>query len=940
MRSRRRLHAVAIAVGIAAVFGGAAGQTKQPAGPVPAPVPQSGQGNPAPAPTPAAPSATAPAPTAAAPSPGAPAAPSPGAAAPGAPADPAQAAAADPAQPAQPQQPVGDVPDFQPSPPRFAVAPFENHADVRALDWLIAAAPFEISEKTEDVLGLEPTGGPLHVGKDRVASEPSAVAAFGAARAAPWVITGWVDRPRWQLRIAITLWKVSGGTAAIAAEAQRTGDMKAYHQLLGDALADAWARGGASAGVGIDVERRQRLARPLAADVYAVTLFGRGLGHFTGAIGGAPSWKAAEHDLERAVFIDPKCYQAQRVLGEFYLAQAADPKAAEAPRLASRAAGKLAYANDLAPDDIASLRGAAAAAARASKHEVARDLARRLVVRKPWDLDARYALGAALWHTGDAAGAQRQLEQVTARKPDHLPARRVLVLIHAARGDTSRLLGELEAIAARAPGDLEVKADLATAYGSVERWDRAAETLAQIAAVRAPDLALLVRIGDAKRRAGDLAGALQVYNRAARLAPDSSYAGFAAAQALFDAGRLAEAWNAYTNLQKFKDDLAAAQQALAAVALRQGHHDQGAWYARHAVREGPRSLVGWRTLATAELARKDPQQALIVLDRALWAWPTDAELLYLAGVGYAAIGERAAARESIRKALAAAPDHAAARAAQGALDAGGTVALRLAPELARPWGDARDLERALARYAAVAEDMAAARATYQDQLLSMLGVLGKGPYAPTKLAAPPRTCPVARIAPKWDAARRELRRYERLGSDLELAYRFVARHHELGATAALLPGARAKAAALGRSFRTALADVGELRAEWERSLVPELRILGCYDALLTAAVADPGRYRVIVEDKPVEPPVQQPPRARARATFYVDNTRCADPVDVLVDGAPIGQVAPGRRSALVADGGERTLCLIMPGAAQCGDRGTVRQVYLHDGWTATMHCPP
>ena len=56
------------------------------------------------------------------------------------------------------------------------------------------------------------------------------------------------------------------------------------------------------------------------------------------------------------------------------------------------------------------------------------------------------------------------------------------------------------------------------------------------------------------------------------------------------------------------------------------------------------------------------------------------------------------------------------------------------------------------------------------------------------------------------------------------------------------------------------------------------------------------------------------------------------------DGSLAGQVAPGRRSALVADGGERTLCLLGLGAAQCGDRGTVRQVYLHDGWSVTMHC--
>ena len=44
-----------------------------------------------------------------------------------------------------------DIPDVQPAPPRFAVAPFENQANVRAFDWLIVGAPFEIAEKTEGV---------------------------------------------------------------------------------------------------------------------------------------------------------------------------------------------------------------------------------------------------------------------------------------------------------------------------------------------------------------------------------------------------------------------------------------------------------------------------------------------------------------------------------------------------------------------------------------------------------------------------------------------------------------------------------------------------------------------------------------------------------------------------------------------------------------------
>lgn len=856
------------------------------------------------------------------------------------------AASATHAQPAPVAAPIpagsspvesSDIPPYKPSPARFAVAPFENDAGVKAFDWMVAGVPFEIAEKVEDVLGLEPTGGPLGVGGERVAAEVEPVSAFARERDATWVITGWVERPSWKLRIGVTLWKLEkGADAVVVAEEQKLGEVAAFHQVLGEVLAEVWT----NAGVTVDIARRDRLMRPLASDLYAVTLMGRGLGHLTGALG-AVNLKLAQHDLERAVFIDPKCYEAQRLIGELYgVLAVADPKAGGDPKLASRAAGKFAYANDLAPEDIASLRAAAAAAAGAGKHEVARELWRKVVTRKPWDLDARYQLGSAMWNTGAGAAAEAQLLQVTAQRPDHLAARRVLVLIHSARSDTVKLVGELEAIAQRAPTDLDVKADLATAYGALGKWDKAARALEQIASVRTNDMPLAVRIGDAKRRLGDLDGALAWYGRAAKLAPDSSLPGFASAQALFDAGKLDAAIRTYTMLQKFRVDMPAAEQALAAIALIQNRPDDAAWYMRRAVRGAPRQILHWRTLVAAELARKDTANAFKVLERALLAWPRDGQLLYLAGVAYAMAGDRAAARDRMRKALDASPGHAGARAALGALDAGGSVALAYTPEVVRPWGDAEALETALDRYALAATSMASVRVSYQSRFLLLLAALGKGPYAPVK-GPVVRTCPVARVAPLWDAAQRELRRYERLGVDLEGAYRFIARHDELGVTAGLLPAARARVSALKTAFKTTLADVAELRAEWTRGALPELRVAGCSDKLLAAAIADPERYRVLVdEDRPDGIPATLPPRPRPRATFYVDNVQCADPVDVWIDGAHLGQVAPGRRSALVADGGERTLCLIVPGGAQCGDRGTLRQVYLHDGWTATMHCNP
>ncbi len=838
-----------------------------------------------------------------------------------------------------------EVPDYAVSPDSFAVVPFENRSGVRAFDWLIVGAPFEIASKTESVFDLESIGGPLFVGSTKVPAEPTQLAAFATSHGVSWIVTGWVERPNWELRISLALWKVVKGKATLAHEAQRTGPVPTYHKLLGETLGEVWAKGGKKP---VTAARATQLQRSLAIDHYAITLLGRGLGHLTGVLtpkvtsvdpvviakARTEQLRLAEHDLERAVFIDPKCFEAQRAVGELYLQLAV---ARSEPKLAARAAGKFAYANDLAPGDLQALRAAAFAAARANKHEVARDLMRQLVTRRPWDLEARFRYGSALWATGDSTGAERQLTQVTARHPEHLPSRRVLVLIHASRGDTSRLVTELEQIAARAPTDLEVKADLATAYGAIGKWDRSTAALEAVALARPPDLALLVRIGDGHLRLRHLDAALAWYARATKLSPESSLPGFLAAQALLDAGKLAEANRAYTFLQKYRDDLASAEQALGVVALLQNKPSEAAWYLRRATREDPRNLLTWRALVASELARKDPTMALGELVRALPTWPRDQHLRYLEGVAHSMLAHRTEARASFVAALDAAPDYAPARAALGALDAGGTVALAYTPEVVRPWGDAEALAHTLERYALTTTTMAAVRMAYQAQFLSLLGMLGRGPYAPGKTTV--RTCPIGRVAPAWAAAQTELRRYERLGVDLEAAYRYIARHDEVGAAAALLPNTRAQLVGAKVVFRTALADVAELRAEWTRGLLPELRLVGCNDKLLAAAVKDPGRYRVIVDEKPDATPVQLAPRPRPRATFYVDNSRCLDPVDVWIDGSHLDQVAPGRRSALVADGGERTLCLLGPGAAQCGDRGTVRQVYLHDAWSVTLHCP-
>jgi tetratricopeptide (TPR) repeat protein len=830
-------------------------------------------------------------------------------------------------------QETADIPPWSAGPAKIAVTPFENHVvNGKSLEWMIAGTPFEIAEKSEGVLGLDAIGAPFFVPGEAIPAEPDTVAGYGKKVGAQYVITGWYDRPGDVLRIAVLIWKIEKGGATIAGQSLKSGPQASYHRILGDAIADAWTK----AGITVDVARTERLGRQFSADLYPTFMMGRGLGYLTGALSAmagdnkGPDLKTAEHDLERAVFLDPKLYEAQRLIGELYLLEApTDPKAA------SRAAGKFNYAADLAPEDIASLRAAATATSAQGKWEPALELWSKLVRLRPWDLEARYQLGATYWQLGDGKKAEGQLEQVTAQAPDHLEARRVLVLIHASRSDTARLVSELEAIAIRAPDDLEVKSDLATAYGALGKWDKAIAALEQIAEKRPNDLALLVRIGDAHKRIGGLDKAIEWYQRAGKLAPESSLPGFAMAQAMYDAGKLADANRIYTLLQKYTADLPAAEEALGAIAIVQGRADDAAWYLRRAVREAPRSLPTRRAVIAAEILRKDGAAALGQLEPALAAWPEDGTLHYLAALAHHLDNDDNAAREEIATALAKIPGMPQARAAEAALASGGQPALDYKPELVRPWGDGDALQGALDGYSVIAATMSTVRIEYQGHVLGLLGSLGLGPQARTR----PKSCPVGELAPSWAAAQQALDRYEKLGVELEASYRFIMRHDELGLTAGLLPNGRTAVAAVKKSFKTTLADVGELRAEWGRGLTPELRQIGCSDRLLAAAVADPARYKVIEEDKPDPIPEHKPPRAKPRSTFFVDNSRCADPVDVWIDGTQIGQVAPGRRSALVADGGERTLCLLGPGAAQCGDRGTVRQVYLHDGWSVTIHCP-
>ena len=390
-------------------------------------------------------------------------------------------------------------PSGRPLPDGLAVMAFENNSGVRALDWVVAGIPLVIGERYTHVLGLRPMWGALVVpeGAPVIGTEDS-VAAFATARGARWVVTGWVQRPAWQLRVKSSLWRVDGGKAVRVGEHDAVGGMGDAFQLLGDTMVELARQAGWTLPDGAEA----RLRAPASKDFYAFTLVGRGLGRWLGAVtiaavadpdGRVPSPRdpvtgallpavkdAVSRDLTKAVLIEPTMVEAQRFLGELW---AVDPDA----KIAGRAAGKFSYAVDLRGDYVPALRAAADNARAAGKRDIALDLFSRLVRQRPWDLDARIGVGDAAWQSGDADLALRELGRVIERRPDDLKARRLLALIRGARGDVAGLARELEEVVRLAPEDMEAKVDLGAAWAELGRLEDATAILTTVAQARPAD---------------------------------------------------------------------------------------------------------------------------------------------------------------------------------------------------------------------------------------------------------------------------------------------------------------------------------------------------------------------------------------------------------------------------------------------------------------------
>jgi hypothetical protein len=298
------------------------------------------------------------------------------------------------------------------------------------------------------------------------------------------------------------------------------------------------------------------------------------------------------------------------------------------------------------------------------------------------------------------------------------------------------------------------------------------------------------------------------------------------------------------------------------------------------------------------------------------------------------------------------------------------------PRVDGVFGDAASLRLSVDRFLGLEADMERVRDEFSTAVHETLAALASAgpPDGAAASHAPPKSCPGATSAP-YARALAAGTKYLVLGQQLQGRYRDIRRADDLGDTAALTPDYRVKVKKARELHQRLLDDYREMRVAFYDQLGAEMRHSGCKTgktgetvatATATGAPApppnpsDPGAWTMdeaASADEAREPAAPAPDKAAlarpkleepsppgatlaAPAIWIdVDNTLCAQPTRVSVDGQSLGEVAPHKRTSVRTHAGPREICALPASDARaCGDPGTIRKAYLHEGWSLTVHC--
>ncbi|HEX2570823.1 MAG TPA: hypothetical protein VH877_14795 [Polyangia bacterium] len=296
------------------------------------------------------------------------------------------------------------------------------------------------------------------------------------------------------------------------------------------------------------------------------------------------------------------------------------------------------------------------------------------------------------------------------------------------------------------------------------------------------------------------------------------------------------------------------------------------------------------------------------------------------------------------------------------------------PAFETVFGDAEAYRRTVDRFLTIAERMQQRRDEFARAVQAGLAKLVNG--------GGKRSCPESEVAGPYGRALRLGQDYLRAGRELTRHYEQIKELDRLGESVGLTPDYRWKVRRALEQYQALLVDYREMKVAFHDQFVDELRYASCnLDRLRERADAGglqeepwpaPGQpgapgaagpadktdkpdKTLLAETLPdatgaaprpakdkaakSEQPAETPPTPRAGIFIFIDNTRCSAGTRVSLDGKAVAEVPAATRSAVQTTLGPHDLCLVPDGSQKkCGDAGTVRRSYLHDGWTISLRC--
>jgi Tfp pilus assembly protein PilF len=258
----------------------------------------------------------------------------------------------------------------------------------------------------------------------------------------------------------------------------------------------------------------------------------------------------------------------------------------------------------------------------------------RTVLRdQPDSVEAYALLGHAHAALGENSLARESLEKAAALDPRRADVRRSLARLDAAEGKTREARARLDALLNDAPADVEALRMALSLDVAEKHWSRGEQTLARLKDAGDAPVTLAMAEGQIAQSRDQLDRARAAYERAAAIDRDSGEPLLALTELDMRSARVEQAHARLTRLIADRPDHPYAHGILGSV-LRAKKDDVGAEREfREAVRIKPDWLVPWVNLAGLKSARKQPDQAVLVLEAGLTANPRSEELrLLLAGL--------------------------------------------------------------------------------------------------------------------------------------------------------------------------------------------------------------------------------------------------------------------------------------------------------------------